>query len=85
MQFLLAIVLYLLTLFSVLQGWLIISFCSILFFSFLYSPIYLIALAILIDGYMGSFYSMPVLSLCSVVWFVVVEFLRPKVIDFNNQ
>jgi hypothetical protein len=85
MNFLSSIILYTTALFSVLQGWLVMSLVSILLFSFFYSPAWLVPLAILIDGYIGSFATFPTLSFASLAWFVLVEFLRPKIVDFNNR
>lgn len=85
MKFLSSIIFYAIALFSVLQGWLFAAGAAIIISSFLFSPGYFIPLAILLDGYLGSFYSLPILSLGAVVWFVVVEFFQPILIDFKNR
>lgn len=78
-----AIFIYSLIIFSVLQGWLIISAVSIALFSFYYNTAFLIPFAILVDGYMGAFYSLPILSFLAVIWFSLVECLRPRFVNFK--
>lgn len=74
-----AILLYVIIAVSIMQNWLVLSVLSVVFFSFRYNAAFLIPLAILIDGYYGNFYSIPYLSFFSVGWFLVVEYLRPKI------
>lgn len=56
----------------------------VLVYSFWYNAITLIPLAILVDGYFGNFYTVPVLSMMVVVWYVIVEFLRPKLANLRT-
>jgi hypothetical protein len=79
-----AISLYTLVIFSLLQGWLFPTFCLVLVYSFVYNSITLIPLAILMDGYFGNFYTVPVLSFLAVLWYIVVEYLRPKIANFKT-
>lgn len=79
-----AILLYTLVIFSFIQGWELLAFSFILIFSFWYNAVALIPLAILIDGYFGNFYDIPVLSFMAVIWFVVVEYLQPKIANLRR-
>lgn len=64
---------------AVMQQWLGLAVVLIVAFSVRYGTALFIPAAILLDAYYGGFYSWPVLSLAAVGWFVVVEYLRPKV------
>jgi hypothetical protein len=72
------IVLFFIILFSVLQNALFLAAAAVSYFSVKYSAYPLIPLAIVIDAYFGAFYTVPVLSLLSVVWVAGVEFIRPR-------
>jgi hypothetical protein len=78
------VILFLLIIFSLLQNWLWLGFLLVVVFSIWYKPVYLIPLAILVDGYFGSFHFIPVFSLLSVLWYVLVEGVRPRIADFKN-
>jgi hypothetical protein len=75
-----ATTLYLIIFFSYIQNWLLLATVAAILFSIKYNATALIPVAILIDGYFGNFYTIPTLSILSVFWFSVVEFLRPKFI-----
>ena len=77
------IILYIIITFTVLQNWLLTAAIATLMFSLRYGSITLIPLAILIDGYFGNFFTIPALSIGSILWFVVVDFLRPRFINFQ--
>jgi len=85
MKFISLVILYFITALFILQGWVLAAMVAIITFSFLVSPGYLIVLAILIDGYMGSFNNIPLLSLLSVVWFAAVEFIKPQFFNFKDS
>lgn len=78
-----SIILYLVITFSVLQNWLVLACLSLLVFSFMNGAGYLIFLAILIDGYFGNFYNVPYLSLLAVWWYMLIFYLRPKVVNLK--
>lgn len=84
MNYLRAIILYVVILFSLLQSWLLVTTLAVLVFSLFYHTAFLIPLAILIDGYFGHFYTMPVLSVCAVVWSVGVESMKPALANLRN-
>ncbi|MCA9354390.1 MAG: hypothetical protein KC877_02625 [Candidatus Kaiserbacteria bacterium] len=83
MRFLTAIVLYLTILFSFMQQWLLLTVLAVLIFSFRYGAVALIPLAFLVDGYFGNFYSLPLTSMVAVWWYLVVEYLKPKLVNFR--
>jgi len=74
----LAIILYLVIIFSFLQNWSLLTVPAVLFFSFKYNPVSLIPLAVLFDGYFGNFYTFPTLSALAILWFGLVEYTRPR-------
>ena len=83
MKTFIAICLYLMIPVLILQNWLLLAAIVVVFFSVRYGSVLLIPLAILIDGYFGNFYAVPYLSLLATVWYVFVEYLRPRVINHN--
>ncbi|MEN9920536.1 MAG: hypothetical protein RL538_429 [Candidatus Parcubacteria bacterium] len=40
----------------------------------------LLPLAIMLDGYFGAFYDVPVITLCAIAWYGVSEFVRPRLL-----
>lgn len=85
MKFLAAVGFYFLIALSVLQNWLLVGFVLVMVFSYLYGASMLIPLAFLIDGYFGNFASWPYLSVFSVFWYLLVEYIRPKVARLNDS
>ena len=83
MNIVLPVSLYLSLLFATMQNWLLLAGVLIIVFSLRYKAASLIPLAILIDGYFGNFYTIPFLSLASVVWFMFIEYMHPKIISFR--
>jgi hypothetical protein len=67
----------------ILQNWLLLAAIAVVIFSARYGAVLLIPLAILIDGYFGNFYTIPYLSFLATVWYVLVEYLRPRVMNRN--
>ena len=84
MNYLQAVILYVIILFSLLQSWLLVTALAVLVFSLFYHTAFLIPLAILIDGYFGNFYTMPMLSVSAVVWSVGVESMKPALANLRN-
>jgi len=72
------VLLFLLILFAVLQNALFLAAAAVSFFSIKYSAYPLIPLAIMLDAYFGAFYTVPILSICAVVWATGVELIRPR-------
>lgn len=76
----LTIILYIGILFSVLQNLLFIAVPLAILFTLRASALWLVALAFLIDGYFGAFYGVPYFTLCAFGWFIISEFLKPKLL-----
>jgi hypothetical protein len=79
MKIFLTACLYALIALLVLQNHLVFAVCAVCFFSYFNNTAWLIPLGFAIDGYFGVFDALPVYSLLSIVWFVVIETVRPKV------
>lgn len=41
----------------------------------------IVMLAFLADGYFGNYYSWPVLSMLSLVWYVIAIYIRPRLVS----
>jgi hypothetical protein len=76
---LLAVVLYLVIIFSVMQSAVLLGVVAIAAFTVRFSAVSLIPLAIALDGYYGAFYEVPALSIASVVWYILSEIIRARV------
>jgi len=76
---LLAVVLYLIILFSIMQSAVLLGIVAIAAFTVRYSAVALIPLAIALDGYYGAFYGVPALSIASVLWYILSEVIRARV------
>jgi hypothetical protein len=73
-----AVVLYLIIIISVMQSYVLIGLVTTVFFTFRYGAVSLIPLAILLDGYYGSFYEFPVLSMVTIIWYLFSEILTAR-------
>lgn len=82
-QFFISCVLYLGVAISILQNWLLLAFVLLVWFSLRHGAVLFIPLAIMIDGYFGNFYSLPLLSFISVWWYLVVSYVNPKLSNFK--
>jgi hypothetical protein len=83
MKFYWGIAIYLGMVYTFLQGVVWLSFLLLAVYSLLYGAGLVIPVAILIDGYFGNFYSIPYLSLISVWWYILVDYVRPRIINFG--
>ena len=83
MSIIIAIILYICIIISFIQNWLFLVLVLVGIFSFRYGAAALIPLAILLDSYFGNFYGLPYLSISAVIWYAVVGFIRPKLMNFN--
>jgi len=75
-QGLFAVCLYLAIIFLFMQGNILLGTVAVVIYSLAFSAVALIPLAILLDGYFGAFYSVPVLSICAILWYLLSETLR---------
>ena len=84
MQYLLASMLYLFCIIAVMQQWLWLAVATIVWFSWRYTPAAFVPAAVVLDGYYGSFYTVPLLSIGAVAWLLAVEYLRPKLVSIRK-
>ncbi len=75
---------YIFIVISVTQFWLLPAILGVLLFCVKYNSAFLIPGAIMIDGYYGSFYSLPLISILSVFWFAIFEQARPMFANFRS-
>lgn len=85
MKAFLATTLFFTVIFSLLQNWLPLLFVSLVFFSIRFGAVVLIPAAILIDGYFGNYYQFPHLSFFAILWFILIEYLRSKIMDIKSN
>lgn len=78
MKFFGAIVIYLILTVAILQSWWVLVGACFLLFSWWSNTVFLIPLAVLLDGYFGNFHHVPVFSLLAVGWYLVVESIKPR-------
>tara|TARA_B100000508_G_C11459232_1_gene278341 strand:+ start:743 stop:997 length:255 start_codon:yes stop_codon:yes gene_type:complete len=81
MKYVLATTMYILTVLSFMQNWFLLAVFVVLVFSLRYSALIFIPTAVVLDGYYGLFHTIPILSICAVVWYIAIEFLRPKLTE----
>ena len=74
----LAVILYLSILFSVMQNLIILGIVATVWFTIGFGALALLPLAILLDGYYGAFYSVPLFSISAIGWYVLSELLRTR-------
>ncbi len=72
------VILYILIAFLIIQNQLLLAFLAVLLFTYYRSALWLIPLGFLIDGYFSAFFAVPVFSIASILWYVVSEFLKPR-------
>ncbi len=70
--------LYILVALLVVQNQLLLAFFAALLFTYYRSAAWLIPLGFLIDGYFNAFFAAPTFSIVSIAWYVVSEFIKPR-------
>ncbi len=80
MKFFLNCVLFILIALMVMQNHLIVGFLLVVVFTFRVGALLLIPLAVFIDGYFGAFYSVPMITMVAILWYVASEFVRPQLL-----
>ncbi len=56
-----------------------------LWYLFKYRGYELIAVAILVDGYYQAFYSIPVLSIATIILVVLFDFIKPQLLMYTGD
>lgn len=72
--------LYILITFLIFQNHLLLAVIAVGVFTWRVGAVWLLPLAVCIDGYFGAFYEVPVISLVAGTWFLVTEFIRPRLL-----
>ncbi len=85
MKFLIQSILFVSIALLVVQNQLLLAFMAALLFTYYRNAIWLIPLGFLIDGYFDAFYTIPVFSLVAIFWYVVSEFLKPRVRGYTTN
>lgn len=80
MKLFLDCLLYILIALTITQNHLVFGFLLSIIFTFRVGAIWLIPLAVLIDGYFGAFYSIPVITITAILLYVLSEFVRPQLL-----
>ena len=80
MSTVLDIFIYFLIAVMVVQNHLVIAFALVLLFTFRQGALLLIPLAFFIDGYFGAFATIPTITLFTITWYAVSEFVRPQLL-----
>lgn len=80
MKFLVNLFLYILIALMVTQNHLFVAGLLVLLFTFRVGAIWLLPLAVAIDGYFGAFYSVPVITIVTICWYGISEFVRPQLL-----
>jgi hypothetical protein len=62
-----------------MQGHILLGAITVVLYTFAFSAVALLPLAIVLDGYYGAFYAAPVLSICAIGWYLLSETLRSAV------
>jgi hypothetical protein len=73
-----AMSLYLVIIFSVMQSNILLGTIAVVIYTVKFSAMALIPLAIVIDGYYGAFYTVPVFSISAIGWYLLSEVLRSR-------
>lgn len=80
MKTLVNFILFLLIALMVTQNHFFIGFALVLLFTFRVGAVWLIPLAVFIDGYFGAFHTVPVITMVTIAWYAVSEFVRPQLL-----
>jgi hypothetical protein len=69
----------------VIENQLIIAALLALWFTSRVGSVWLLPLAFLLDGYFGAFSDIPYISLTVCIWYVISEYIRPRLIAQSNS
>jgi len=81
-QFGLFVIYFLIPLFFI-KNWPGLFFLTALWFALYVNSLVLIPLAVLLDGYFGNFYSVPILSIIFTLGALLIEISRPRLSNFR--
>ena len=68
----------------VVQNQLVLAFLAALLFTYYRSAAWLIPLGFFVDGYFDAFYTVPLFSLVAILWYLISEFLKPRLRGYTT-
>lgn len=80
MKIFFTLILYFLIAFMIIENQIAIAVLLSGWFTFRVGALWLIPLAFLLDGYFGAFSDIPYISLIACVWYIISEYIRPRLI-----
>ncbi len=80
MKIFFTLILYFLIAFMIIENQIAIAVLLSGWFTFRVGALWLIPLAFLLDGYFGAFSDIPYISIIACVWYVISEYIRPRLI-----
>ncbi len=80
MRLFITLVLYFLIALMIIENQIAIAVLLAGWFTFRVGAVWLIPLAFLLDGYFGAFSDVPYISLIACAWYVISEYIRPRLI-----
>ena len=80
MKIFFTLILYFLIAFMIIENQIAIAVLLSGWFTFRVGALWLIPLAFLLDGYFGAFSDIPYFSLIACVWYIISEYIRPRLI-----
>jgi hypothetical protein len=80
MKFIVTFFLYFCVALFIAQNLLWLAAITAALFTFRASAIWLIPLAIFVDGYFGAFYHVPLFSMVACLWYGISELIKPQLI-----
>ncbi|MCA9362150.1 hypothetical protein KC906_02130 [Candidatus Kaiserbacteria bacterium] len=84
MKLLIASALFILIAIAIMQAWLLVACVAVSIYSFRFGTMLLLPLFFVLDGYFGNFYKIPYLSIGGILWFLFVEYVRPRISSVRN-
>lgn len=84
MIYFLYIFLWLLTSILIVQNQLVLACLSALLFTYYRSAVWLIPLGFFIDGYFDAFFSVPVYTIVSILWYIISESIKPRLRGYTT-
>ena len=85
MKLFITLILYFFIALMVMENQLIAAALLALWFTARVGAVWLLPLAFLLDGYFGAFTEIPYISLVTCTWYVLSEYIRPRLIVQSNS
>jgi hypothetical protein len=79
MKLLTNFILCIVILFALMQSHFYVAAALVVVFTMRASAAWIIPIALLVDGFYGAFYTSPNITIAVVLWYIVSEFLKPRI------